>query len=882
MILRSFIESPKSGLNKLELKLAKIIFLNYDKIEPTSYYRGIRQKEIARLIRLNHNKTLDLPLKTSNDYTSKEIQNLTRLTVMSFRGFQAKQTFRFGKRFTFVYGPNGTGKSSLVEAIEYSLMGNIQEAKYKRIDINQYIKNIYTKNAVLPKLYGMSNDGKEVEISPDTEKYNFSVIERNRIDNFSRMSAETNSVQQQRLAALVGLDSWNTFVNAFSREIDTYLSYENELTDEIKAAQKDLDDSKSSLATSERTVTASSSVLTKLLNEFQMDDSEQLSESFAAKKAKLSTELSKNGTLALISPDLLASVNTIQAQFLKTQKIYHENTSKINDYKDDLSLVDLAKAILSQKFTQSNVCPACHTSIKNKDGSLNVAVDPYENAQKIQAQFRDATNIETSNNKLRSQLKNELRALDGSLQKLLNQFENSGLHPMNKLTALSKAIDAFFGKTIAIPESVWLRPSEIDEINGIIKKHNCELGKSTSQKVALQNDLNRINQNQGSLNTAKESVEASLPIQENLRKNIEASNQLIVNLSKKAQIAIDKNKSIKELSRAYETLIIKLRNYTESLPNKELVDLDQLTLEIYNLINKYDYKGEQVTELKLPLLPTQVIQIKFNVPDSPLVNALDVLSEGHIRVLGLSILLAKALKQKLPFIIFDDVVNAIDDDHRKAIAQIITDSEGIFSGVQWIVTTHGQEFAKQLISNTPNSLRKNIKEITFKEKNLGADIHYIDKTQNYLLLAQQKLEDDDIRGCLADCRREAEVLMIKLWKIYNKRFNRRISLEVDPSNPIPETRNVFDVLRSSFKNQLRGNDAELTVLETVLSKLDTLLDNQGISWFLLNKGTHEEENAEQHDRVDTEQILNQLLVPLDEELTTKIKVKGAVLVRKTV
>ena len=213
--------------------------MNHDKIESTSYYGGMRQKEIAHLIKLNHNKTLDLPLKTSNNYTSKEIQNLTRLTVMSFRGFQNKQIFRFGNRFNFVYGRNGTGKSSFVEAIEYSLMGNIQEAKYKRIDINKYIKNIYTKNAVTPKLYGMSNNGKEVEISPDTEKYNFSVIERNRIDNFSRMSAETNSVQQQRLAALVGLDSWNTFVNSFSKEIDTYLVYENELTDEIQAAKKD-------------------------------------------------------------------------------------------------------------------------------------------------------------------------------------------------------------------------------------------------------------------------------------------------------------------------------------------------------------------------------------------------------------------------------------------------------------------------------------------------------------------------------------------------------------------------------------------------------------------------------------------------------------------
>lgn len=882
MILRNFIENPKSGLNELELKLAKIIFVNHDKIESTSYYGGMRQKEIAHLIKLNHNKTLDLPLKTSNNYTSKEIQNLTRLTVMSFRGFQNKQIFRFGNRFNFVYGRNGTGKSSFVEAIEYSLMGNIQEAKYKRIDINKYIKNIYTKNAVTPKLYGMSNNGKEVEISPDTEKYNFSVIERNRIDNFSRMSAETNSVQQQRLAALVGLDSWNTFVNSFSKEIDTYLVYENELTDEIQAAKKDLAVSEKSLIASENTVKESKSILKGFLNEFQKDDLKQLSDSFTEKKEKLSTELSKNETLPLISPDLFTSLNTMQAKFLNAQKIYHENTSKINHYKNDLSLVELAKAVLSQKAHHSNVCPACLTSIKNEDGSLNVAVDPYENAQKIQTQFLDATNIEASNSKLRSQLENELRSFYGSLQKLLNQFENSGLHPINKLTALSDAIDAFFGEKIAIPESAWLSPSVINEINDIIKKHNCDLGKSTSKKNVLQTTLNQINQNQGSFNTAKKLVEASKPIQKNLRDSIEASKQLIVNLSEKAQIAINKNKSTKKISKAYETLIIKLKNYTESLPNKELVDLNQLTLKIYNLINKYDFKGEQITELKLPLLPTQVIQIKFNVPDSPLINALDVLSEGHIRVLGLSILLAKALKQELPFIIFDDVVNAIDDDHRKAIAEIITDSEGIFSGIQWIVTTHGQEFAKQLISNTPNSLRKGIKEITFKEKNLGADIHYIDKTQNYLLLAQQKLNDDDIRGCLADCRREAEVLMIKLWNIYNKRFNQRISLEVNPSNPIPETRNVFDVLRSSFKKKLKGNDAELTVLGTVLSKLDTLLDGGGTSWFLLNKGTHEEENAEQHDRVDTEQILNQLLVPLDEELTTKIGVKGAVLVRKVV
>lgn len=365
-----------------------------------------------------------------------------------------------------------------------------------------------------------------------------------------------------------------------------------------------------------------------------------------------------------------------------------------------------------------------------------------------------------------------------------------------------------------------------------------------------------------------------------MKKSIQDAERILLDLKSKSVLAKQKNAPLKASADAYRAVVKKLKNYTETLPISELSDLNDMTLKVYNLINKYDFESEQITDLQLPVSPNQGIQIKFNVTDSPVTDALDVLSEGHIRTLGLAILLAKALKNSQSFIIFDDVVNAIDDDHRKAIAEIVTDVNGSFSNVQWIVTTHGQEFAKQLISNTSQSFRKDIEEITFKGKELGSDIRAIERSQNYLVLAKRKLDDEDIRGCIADCRREVEVLMIKLWKIYNKRFHSYISIQVDPSNPIPETKNVMNVLRKSFKDKLKKNVPELEVMSTTFSKLDFLLDDQGISWFLLNKGTHEEENAEQHDYAETAHLLNDILIPLDEELTTGVQVKESTLIRR--
>ena len=76
-------------------------------------------------------------------------------------------------------------------------------------------------------------------------------------------------------------------------------------------------------------------------------------------------------------------------------------------------------------------------------------------------------------------------------------------------------------------------------------------------------------------------------------------------------------------------------------------------------------------------------------------DALIVFSEGHIKCLGLAILLAKNLAQGCPVVIFDDVVNAIDDDHRDGIWRTFFE-DGLLHGKQVILTSHAEEFLHRI------------------------------------------------------------------------------------------------------------------------------------------------------------------------------------------
>ncbi|PZP20752.1 MAG: hypothetical protein DI599_21560 [Pseudomonas kuykendallii] len=167
---------------------------------------------------------------------------------------------------------------------------------------------------------------------------------------------------------------------------------------------------------------------------------------------------------------------------------------------------------------------------------------------------------------------------------------------------------------------------------------------------------------------------------------------------------------------AYASLRKKLLAYNAELPLALASDLNEKTLKFYNEVNKNDHPSDRLKSLKLPTAAGERIEIEFENGDK--CDALQVLSEGHIRCLGLAILLAKITRDRLPFLIFDDVVNSIDDEHRGAIIDLILNPEEVGKR-QLIVTTHGEDFVKRLENAVPMKKYKEPHQCSCLDERLG-------------------------------------------------------------------------------------------------------------------------------------------------------------------
>ncbi|MBI9113006.1 AAA family ATPase [Maridesulfovibrio ferrireducens] len=192
-------------------KIANLVLLNLDVLIPFSTARGQRIKKIVELAQLNwggiSNEIQINPIQHQEQVSP--ICALKKISVGPFRGFSQTEEFDLSSKIVLMYGPNGTGKSSFCEALEYGLLGNVAEADNKRFhDQNKYLKNAYTNSFEAPEIIG-DND---VKIVANERLYRFCFVEKNRIDNFSRIAAQAPSKQGELISTLFGMDVFNNFV----------------------------------------------------------------------------------------------------------------------------------------------------------------------------------------------------------------------------------------------------------------------------------------------------------------------------------------------------------------------------------------------------------------------------------------------------------------------------------------------------------------------------------------------------------------------------------------------------------------------------------------------------------------------------------------------
>ncbi|WP_186137309.1 AAA family ATPase [Burkholderia gladioli] len=868
---KRFLVKSAPALSEHEKKLANLILGGFDEVVAVGTAAGRRGKVLAKLI-VDKGEAAPPALEIAADEAKaneREIVRLTKVEVEHFRGFSEKHTFEFKNPYTFVYGPNGTGKSSLCEALEYGLLASIHEADSKRIPVADYIRNATSRKSAQPVLYGDTAKERGIKVKADPRSFEFCFIEKNRIDGFARVAANTPAAQQARLAALFGLEEFNTFATQFNESLDPYLDCVGKngkvLADRAKGIaghQAILEGLPVKAQTAE---TRGAALLGKYPGCKDLDEIKVAltgPEGNGGKQKANNTEIGRLQNLkAAADPgtdDILTNADGLIG--LINEKA--ESEKFLNQYKDQLSLRDLYGAILGNRERFGNKCPACASELY-RDGRLSVPVDPYGNAEEKLKQFDDALKAEGRIKDIQEALNLGWRDLLSKIAKLPASAVAVGFVGAPEVGSFgaeaSDAKDAAGIETFlrAMPAKRELLQALKDATathNRKVEQSQAAIKKLEDDNLAIVKDLEEIVAISTLIATnAKSEMDATQAIEKFNRENEE-----LIREAEAEKPGVMRNLSY---SAAYVSLREKLLAYNTGLPLALAADLNEKTLKFYNEINKNDHPSDKLKSMRLPTAVGEKIEIEFENGDR--CDALQVLSEGHIRCLGLAILLAKITTDGVPFLIFDDVVNSIDDEHRGAIIDLILNPEEVGKR-QLIVTTHGEDFVKRLENAVPmKKYEETVTRIDFLVPFAAKKITVkLDSPRHYLTVAVRSHEEGRTRDSLSYVRKAFEEELNRLWKkISNKKLSAQISVGMrGPGDP--------DLMSLATGLHQFLSKKDVTVFQEVVPHLGEMLgygERHKLEWNYLNKGTHEGDRAEEFDAAIVRRML-ETVVKLDEAI----------------
>jgi len=238
-----FIESlDRTSVTDDEWRLLNVISDQLDSIIPLRAAYGKRSRFIAENVypafdALSTNTPL-VPNETQSG--TQQICRLSTLKVGPFRGFAKEEDFDLNSQVVLLYGPNGTGKSSFCEALEFALLGTVNDSSTKRIEEDEYLKNARANAFALPQLTALLGNGHHESVVADDNFFRFCFVEKNRIDDFARIASFTPGHQERLIASLFGIQDFDSFVDNFNESLETYLPYDSAASLELQELEASL------------------------------------------------------------------------------------------------------------------------------------------------------------------------------------------------------------------------------------------------------------------------------------------------------------------------------------------------------------------------------------------------------------------------------------------------------------------------------------------------------------------------------------------------------------------------------------------------------------------------------------------------------------------
>lgn len=636
-----------------------------------------------------------------------------KININGIRGFNYKELDRepsprsilINGKHLFVYGENGTGKSSLYDALEWCITGECVEASNRKLHPNEYLKNEYADYS--------SGTFVEIELdAPHKLRRNLakktvasnSIIEPNNSSSIKHDYSDASFIDTNRIDKFVleaPSNLWKAFANLLNfeelRDFDIKLG---RMLKELENKHRYIEDKEYS------------SLKAKL---------EGFEEKISWLESSFEKEYGQNWNSKI---EELLTLNSNRNKYRKLEtdlNYFYEHYSNIQRLEEDVKQLELRKCEISTSISELKL-RVIDSAFEYFSTESAIEVCPICQNKSI-----DSEVIKASLKKIKEQNSKYLELIKSLEDSTINlQQANIGLK--DKL----KVIKSSFNELDLVQYFV---EDDNSFIFSLIENKSTILGlidQSAHANIDNVEEYFRTKKDEKKVRRDFEKKEAEKKIYEKIISD--------VSIYKATYSRTYKEKIKLELSKLSNGTVYKTYNEINKSENDELIESIEFN----------------VTKLE-ETNPQLEFKIKIN---NEYVDAVKNLSTGHLKCLGFALLIAKFMlkKPKVRTLVIDDPIYAIDHEHRYNLIKYFHELSR--SNFQLLIFSSDRLFHDILV----NSFDHNSYYSYETKYCLEDGVNYYEKKVNFISKAREHLSCKDIRASSLYCRLALEGTLFEAAK----------------------------------------------------------------------------------------------------------------------
>lgn len=655
---------------------------------------------------------IDPPRSVSCSRMSPVTERLQRLVMHAFRGVPTEMILDFGNgESTVIYGENGTGKSTIADALEWYFKGEIELLSHEgRQHAVRYVG-------------GPDGDATSVEVVTSGTLGGTVVFPDERTpDTFEALRRETFLLRGRTLADFINktkTEKWKALVEILGLDAIESLREDlqrarNDLRKASKTADEEVRVYRRALASggdtvSEETVLTSLRQICELLG---VDPPQSLNQVADPSWVTKAVGASASAAASSGRENLAGEIGALKAPDFN-KSVFESWNGLVGSDRARLlpraSLVREAKRLLEAQSIEAGRCPLCGQK-----------VDPKVLARRIESSLVEM--MEASRD--------------------LERFRDPMLEQAETLESAYELRHAIYERILALNLDVSPVPpppdARIQDRVGALSPVGLD---------AITTYLAELRRWDKTVSKLAKQIATPEPS--------ERDNQLMM-LAALCQQIRAWQQAEKKNARAKRALNIAEAVF-DAYQQKQKDDLGQLLEQISSRVAKFYsalHPGEDLDAVSIEPWTAKGIELAIDFYGSRQRPPHGVLSESHLNSLAIAVFLAMAasFNEKLGFLILDDVINSFDVEHRGRLAELLADG---FSDWQLIVLTHDQQFFEHLSRRAPSW--KKIEFTSWSHASGPRTTKY--ETSGILAAARERLQNGDVQGAATKARRGLEELL---------------------------------------------------------------------------------------------------------------------------